>query len=266
VARGLSRHNVSAIPQAIGDALREARMRQKIDITEIEAKTKIRAKYLRAMENEEFDLLPGSTFAKSFLRTYADALGLDAHRLVEEYRSQYEPRDEGDLPPLSAQGRRPGRDRRYERRPPGRGFAIVALVLVAIIVLVVIGLASNGGNSGKKTPTTASDRGTATKRHHKRRHHRAATVPKRVTVRITPTVPTYLCVDRGAGKPPIYQGITAQTQSFRGRHIRVNLGKTSVTLTANGKRVPLTVGPNPAGIDFTPRTHKDIPVGQRPCA
>ncbi len=53
-------------------------MRQKIDITEIESKTKIRAKYLRAMENEEFDLLPGSTFVKSFLRTYAEALGLDA--------------------------------------------------------------------------------------------------------------------------------------------------------------------------------------------
>ncbi len=95
------------MPQQIGDTLREARMRQKIDITEIEAKTKIRAKYLRAMENEEFDLLPGSTFAKSFLRTYADALGLDSHRLVEEYRAQYEPRDEGDLPPLAGQaGRR----------------------------------------------------------------------------------------------------------------------------------------------------------------
>ena len=78
-------------------------MRQKIDITEIESKTKIRAKYLRAMENEEFDLLPGSTFVKSFLRTYAEALGLDAHRLVEEYRSQYEPRDDSDLPPLSSQ-------------------------------------------------------------------------------------------------------------------------------------------------------------------
>src|SRR4051794_3338479 len=106
------------MPQAIGDTLREARMRQKIDITEIEAKTKIRAKYLRALENEEFDLLPGPTYAKTFLRSYAKAVGLDAHRLVEEYRAQYEPRDEGDLPPLAAQaGRRGPRERRYERRP-----------------------------------------------------------------------------------------------------------------------------------------------------
>ncbi len=71
----------------IGDQLRETRLRSRIDIAEVEAATKIRAKYLRALENEEFGLLPGSTFVKSFLRTYAQYLGLDAHLLVEEYRA-----------------------------------------------------------------------------------------------------------------------------------------------------------------------------------
>jgi cytoskeletal protein RodZ len=61
----------------IGETLRDARMRARIDVSEIEAKTKIRAKYLRALENEEWSLLPGPTFVKSFLRTYAQALGLD---------------------------------------------------------------------------------------------------------------------------------------------------------------------------------------------
>ena len=64
----------------IGSTLREARMRARIDISEIEAQTKIRAKYLRAIENEEWGLLPGPTFVKSFLRTYAEALGLDGRR------------------------------------------------------------------------------------------------------------------------------------------------------------------------------------------
>ena len=50
-------------------------MRARIDVSEIEAQTKIRAKYLRALENEEWGLLPGPTFVKSFLRTYAQALG-----------------------------------------------------------------------------------------------------------------------------------------------------------------------------------------------
>ena len=62
----------------IGETLREARMRRRIDMTEVEAATKIRAKYLRALENEEWDLLPGPTFVKTFLRTYAEYLELDA--------------------------------------------------------------------------------------------------------------------------------------------------------------------------------------------
>ena len=61
----------------IGEMLREARMRRRIDMTEVEAATKIRAKYLRALENEEWDLLPGPTFVKTFLRTYAEYLELD---------------------------------------------------------------------------------------------------------------------------------------------------------------------------------------------
>src|SRR3981189_431846 len=70
----------------IGATLREARMRARIDVSEIEAQTKIRAKYLRALENEEWGLLPGPTFVKSFLRTYAQALDLDGRALVGEDR------------------------------------------------------------------------------------------------------------------------------------------------------------------------------------
>ena len=69
-------------------------MRQRLDIADVEERTKIRAKYLRALENEEFGMLPGATFVKTFLRTYAEKLGLDPHLLVEEYRATYEPRDE----------------------------------------------------------------------------------------------------------------------------------------------------------------------------
>src|ERR671920_27772 len=86
----------------IGDQLRETRMRNRIDITEVEQATKIRAKYLRAIENEEWDLLPGPTFVKSFLREYAKYLGLDARLLVEEYKLRYERPSEHDLVPIHA--------------------------------------------------------------------------------------------------------------------------------------------------------------------
>src|SRR3954466_8971279 len=98
----------------IGQTLRETRMRNRVDITEVEAATKIRAKYLRALENEEFGLLPGPTFVKTFLRTYADYLGLDAQLLVEESRVQHEPRGE-EVYPISSP-RRAGTGPRGDRR------------------------------------------------------------------------------------------------------------------------------------------------------
>ena len=84
----------------IGETLREARMRRRIDMTEVEAATKIRAKYLRALENEEWDLLPGPTFVKTFLRTYAEYLELDPRMLVEEYRQRFERPSTQDLTPF----------------------------------------------------------------------------------------------------------------------------------------------------------------------
>ena len=99
----------------IGDTLREARMRQRLDIADVEARTKIRAKYLRALENEEFGMLPGPTFVKTFLRTYAEALGLDPHVLLEEYRANYESGDEVDHIQSLGQRGRGGRDDAADR-------------------------------------------------------------------------------------------------------------------------------------------------------
>src|SRR5215212_3026453 len=116
----------------IGDQLRETRMRARIDITEVETATKIRAKYLRALENEEWDLLPGPTFVKTFLRTYADYLGLDARMLVEDYRVRYERPTQQELTPLrpNLTGRR-GRRRRVSLGPwlpLAAGFALLVVV------------------------------------------------------------------------------------------------------------------------------------------
>ena len=73
----------------IGNSLREARLRQGLDFPEIEQATKIRGKYLRALEEEQFDLLPAQTYVKGFLRNYADYLGLDGQLYVDEFNSRY---------------------------------------------------------------------------------------------------------------------------------------------------------------------------------
>ena len=113
----------------IGDQLRETRMRNRIDIADVEAATKIRAKYLRALENEEWELLPGPTFVKTFLRTYADYLGLDARNLVEEYRARFERPAAQELTPF---GTSLGGRRTRPRRPVFAPWMVVLGRLVAL--------------------------------------------------------------------------------------------------------------------------------------
>src|ERR671916_55129 len=138
----------------IGETLREARVRQRVNIEELERSTKIRAKYLRALENEEFGLLPGPTYVKSFLRTYAEKLGLDPQLLVEEYRAQYEPPEPVEFQPIASSPR----DAR--RRPPaprfGPGAAIVVAALALLAFLLILGL-----TSGEDEPDRTVDTGPA---------------------------------------------------------------------------------------------------------
>src|SRR2546421_8403004 len=141
----------------IGQSLREARMRARIDVSEIEGKTKIRAKYLRALENEEWGLLPGPTFVKSFLRTYAQALGLDAKALVEEYRLHHESPGEPQLEPIAPaprRDRRPGIARGGGGGGPSRAYLVLVGFVALLIVLLIVGLLDTGGSS-KSTRTRA---------------------------------------------------------------------------------------------------------------
>ena len=73
----------------IGSSLHEARTRQNLSLEEMEQRTKVRAKYLRLLEDERFEQLPGHAYTKGFLQVYADALGLDGRLYVEEYNSRY---------------------------------------------------------------------------------------------------------------------------------------------------------------------------------
>jgi cytoskeleton protein RodZ len=247
-------------------------MRQKIDIADVETATKIRAKYLRALENEEFGLLPGNTFVKTFLRTYAEYLGLDPQLLLEEYRAGYEPRGE-ELQPYSVAARRRQRDQRPPRRrrstgPPGPGTAIIVLVGVVLVIFAILGLWGGGGNdNGGATPR--ADKETQPKK--KKGKKEKPTPPKitEVRLRAVPVEATYMCVDRGPGESPIYVGTTIDPQTFKGKRVRINAGRSSVKLTVNGKRVDVPESSVPVGYDFQLRDGKvttdELPVGERPC-
>src|SRR5579862_6178532 len=147
----------------IGSTLREARMRARIDMSEVEARTKIRAKYLRAIENEEWDLLPGPVYAKSFLRTYGDFLGLDSRMLLDEFRRRYERPLNHEQRPMASLARERQRQRhpRGPRFPPWAPIAVAVLVILAVLFVI-----------GSQKPSSSSSNGPrkAAHRSHPRRH------------------------------------------------------------------------------------------------
>ena len=73
----------------IGNSLREARLRQGLELSRVEVDTKIRGKYLHALEDEHFSVIPGDTYVKGFLRAYAEYLGLDGQLYVDEFNSRF---------------------------------------------------------------------------------------------------------------------------------------------------------------------------------
>jgi cytoskeletal protein RodZ len=127
----------------IGNSLREARARQGLDLTALEAETKIRAKYLRALEEERFDLLPGETYVRGFLRVYAERLDLDSQLYVDEYNSRFASGEEAVVARSSALRRRRSLPRQLESHA-----VLVALAGIGTVAVLVIAAWQLGGSSG----------------------------------------------------------------------------------------------------------------------
>jgi cytoskeleton protein RodZ len=222
----------------IGESLREARMRARIDVSEIEAKTKIRAKYLRALENEEWGLLPGPTFVKSFLRTYAEALGLDGKAMVEEYRLHNEAPTDTGLEPVASGARRSRSQRGPGRQGDGPSRAYIALVgaVVVIIIVLIVALATH---SSKKNP--AANIAGHKPVHHKRTHAHptgaTSASAAMVSLSLQPTGAVYVCLIGDGGRKLIpgeelHPG--SATRTYHARRFELTLGNNSVTMVIDG--------------------------------
>ena len=238
-------------------------MRQRVNIEELEESTKIRAKYLRALENEEFGLLPGPTYVKSFLRTYAEKLGLDPQLLVEEFRAQYEPPEPVEFQPLAA----PPRDRRRRSGPPfGPGAAAVAAAVALLAFLLILGLTGDEDEPAPRVDTGPAPPASEGREKPDREKRKPAPTPQRVELRVVPADATYVCVDRGP-EEIVFEGTLDAPRSFRAPEtLRVNIGKRSAQLEVNGKRVPYEDGPEPIGFEFTRDGERTLlPEAERPC-
>jgi hypothetical protein len=128
----------------IGNSLREARERQGLGFPEIELATKIRAKYIRALEEEDFTSIPGDAYIRGFLRTYAEYLGLDGDVYVDEYASRFITSWRDELPPRPERRRVPRRERPFERRAVL--LVLAAIVLVAVLVFAAFSIPGSSTN------------------------------------------------------------------------------------------------------------------------
>ncbi len=227
----------------IGTTLREARNRRKVDLSEVEAAIKIRVRYLQAIENEEWDALPGGAYTRGFIRTYAFYLGLDGERLADDYRRSTAPPGGERVPkrvePVPASTRRSGRP-----RVPGPILAaMVALVLIGAVV--GIGLASGGGgDSSNSTPAGRQDGEPRPKQ------SRATATQPGVAVQLAATAEVWVCLldDR---KRPLVDGQIleegAEAGPFRSKGFEIALGNGSVKMVVDGKPADVPSSSSPVG-------------------
>jgi transcriptional regulator with XRE-family HTH domain len=255
---------------AIGATLREARMRAHIDISEIESATKIRAKYLRALENEEWDLLPGPTYVKSFLRTYAEALGLDARLLLEEYKLRHERLSDIELQPIAPPGREMGRRR---RRGGGGGPGIPRAYVIWFVVLALLGgiylLGSNTADNGTRKPqvsTGPSNPGATTPS----TNGKQKAAPRFARLQVVATAPVYVCL-KAAGGRTLVNGATlmpgATTRTYRSSRFDLTLGNGNARMRVNGRSLAVPDVSSGIGYRVTPKGRQSLAPGKRPtCA
>jgi transcriptional regulator with XRE-family HTH domain len=244
----------------IGPMLREARMRAGIDVSEVEERTKIRAKYLRALENEEWGLLPGTAYTRGFLRSYAELLGLDARLLVDEYKRQWEEPHELDQSPVRPTIGPDLRDRARQRR--GRrlvaGATLVVLALAIVFAVHVLGAKTKapanerasglgtgtppGNTSGTGTTTTSADCvASAT----------AQVAGTCVSLRIEPTATVRACLVADGSLRLDGVRLLAATDVFHARRFVLTLADSAATLVVDGRRVVITKRSGPVRYAIT---------------
>jgi hypothetical protein len=242
----------------IGQTLRDARLAAGVTLEEAERRIRIRVRYLRCLEEEDWGALPGDVYLRGFLRTYADFLGLEGTALVDEYDRQagpVEPEHPMEVPVESPRGVGP-------RRMPARLGAIIAIAAAALVALFAV-LAITGGSSesgkhghhakggkggGQNTTTTTS-------------------TPSKASVRLTPTGTVWVCLVDQSGKA-LVNGETLSSGDARGPFesgdLKLTLGNGAIQIELNGKPVTVPSAANPIGLDLTPTGAKPLSASQRP--
>jgi cytoskeleton protein RodZ len=248
----------------IGNSLREARLRQNLDFGSVEAGTKIRSKYIQALEAERFEVLPGETYVKGFLRTYAEFLGLDGQLYVDEFNSRFASVED----PVASSS--PPRYRRERHRVGDSNLVVVALAaIVAVTILVVVAFGFGNGEPTAdpsvppQTSTSSEDDGSAaTTTQRERKKQQKRDVAKLVLTAVDGDC--WLSVrERGSQGEQLYTGTLeqGQRQVFKRKKLWLQVGQPTVLeVKLNGFIVPDFPGESGAVVVVTSSGIRQVPV------
>jgi Helix-turn-helix domain/RodZ C-terminal domain len=236
--------------KSVGQVLQEARTRRGLDLNEAERVTKIRVKFLRAMEEDRWGALPAPVYARSFLATYARFLGLDVEPLVEQYERTAP--EAGRAESIPAGTIRAGGIRSRHRPLKPILLAVAGLMVLILVGLVIVG--SLGGSGGGGAGNAKSKR--ATKQEPSKTPATTPTTPasaSEVSLELRSTAAVWVCLvdsdDRALLAETVPPG--EKRGPFEARAFDVTFGNGSVEMTVNGE--PTSVPPlaEPLGYRIT---------------
>ena len=245
--------------------MRSARTSRGIELDDVERATKIRVKFLQAMEDDRWDALPGAAYARGFLATYARYLDLDDQALVAEYKRLHEGAESAQriseemLPERGSIRGSPIR--------PGMALllgAVAAVALALVLVLAVFGVSDDGGDGrgrlSAKKHREESVNGNA-------RPERSRAEPARSSVRLRSTGTVWVCLLDGTGDP-LVNGETLNAGEERGPFeaysFDVTFGNGGVEMEVDGKPVDIPDAAEPIGYEIREGSARELGAAAQP--
>ena len=255
----------------IGQTLRGAREERGAELSDVELATKIRVKFLAAMEEDRWENLPAPAYARGFLDIYARYLGLDHEALLERYSETVEG---GRQEPVPGSVIKPGtlRQNRQVHRSRSIRWGAIAKVAAAIAVVVVVGLVivgSIGGSDG------GDDSGKAAKAKRPAADAAAPAAPNTTTttrsgqveVALKATAPVWVCLVDDSGTPLVNSETLSANDArgpFSSAGFEMTFGNGSVRLTVDGRRQRVPQAAAPIGYRVTPTAVRPLDPSSQP--
>jgi cytoskeletal protein RodZ len=254
----------------IGQILRKARTDRGLELTDVERATKIRPKFLEAMEEDRWDALPAPAYARGFLDIYARYLGLDRDALLDQYSKTVE--DEHEPIPSSVikpgtlrQHRSPKRAAEINLMPAAKVLAgLVLLVIVGLVIVGLVGGSDDGGGSetrkaGKEQRGTATGPAATTTT--------ATVAADQVSVELSPTATVWVCLIDNSGTPVVNSETLTAGQSrgpFTASRFEVTFGNGSVEMSVDGEPQQIPAAAEPIGYRITPSGVRELDASSQP--